>query len=258
MEEERIVVKGREFNIETKRVSGSTARVNIQSGTITIKLPFYMSDKNAMKTYSDFREWAVKRLEKMDHTQLDPKPRFIEFHDGQEVEAMGRRFTFRIREEGRRSGAMTTLEGTIVVRLAQGLGEEEKKEKAYRLIRREITRAVVDDLKLHVKGINGRHFGFEVSDILLRDQMTRWGSCSRETKRITINFRLLLAPDDVRDYVIVHELAHLKHPNHSKGFWELVGKIVPDYKERRRWLNKNGNRIGVMESQLAMPSATPN
>ena len=256
-EEEKITVKGNEFTIKTKRVPGSTARVGIRGSTITIKLPFYMSKGNAMKTYSGFREWAIKRLEKIDHSQLQPKPRYIEFRDGQEAEVMWRRFIFRIREEGKRSSAMTTPEGTIVVRLASGLGEEERKRKAYLLIRREITRSVGDDFRMHVKGINGRHFNFELNDILIRDQMTRWGSCSRSTRNITLNFRLLLAPEEIRDYVIIHELVHLKHPNHSKRFWEQVGKVVPDYKEKRKWLNKNGSKIGIPENPAGITAPEP-
>jgi predicted metal-dependent hydrolase len=258
--EERIIVKGREFTIETKRVSGSTARVGIRGSTVTIKLPFYMSERNAINTYSDFREWAIKRLEKIDHAQLDPKPRFIDFKDGQELEAMGRRFILRIQEQGKRSSAMTTPEGTIVVRTAAGLAEGERKKKAYSLIRREITRNVADDFKLHVRGLNGRYFDFELNGILIRDQMTRWGSCSRSTKNITLNFRLLLAPDEIRDYVIIHELAHLKHPNHSKRFWSLVYSVIPDYKEKKKWLNKNGNRIGIQEDseKTRTPEDIPN
>jgi len=251
-EEERITVKGREFTIETKRVPGSTARVNIRGSTVTIKLPFYMSRPNAEKTYSSFRDWAIRRLERIDHTQLDPKPRYIEFQDGQALEVMGHQFVIRMRREGMRSTAMTTPEGTIVVRTASNLSEEEGKKKAYFLVRREITRQVEEDLRLHVRGINGRHFDFELNEVLVRDQSTRWGSCSRSTGNITLNFRLLLAPDEVRDYVIVHELAHLKHANHSKRFWSLVESVVPDYKERRRWLNRNGNRIGLQENPAAI------
>ena len=53
----------------------------------------------------------------------------------------------------------------------------------------------------------------------------------------------MLAPPAVLDYVVVHELCHIKHMNHSKEFWELVGSILPDYKERRKWLKEHGNEL---------------
>ena len=71
----------------------------------------------------------------------------------------------------------------------------------------------------------------------------RWGSCSGKNA-IHFSFRLLYAPKDVIEYVIVHELAHTKHHNHSKAFWEEVAKFVPDWKVKRAWLKQHG---GLME-----------
>ena len=71
----------------------------------------------------------------------------------------------------------------------------------------------------------------------------RWGSCSGKNA-IHFSFRLLYAPKDVIEYVIVHELAHTKHHNHSKTFWEEVAKFVPDWKVKRAWLKQHG---GLME-----------
>ncbi len=245
------MVKGREFRIEVERVRSSTARVNIRGSTIRMRLPLYMSEANAYKTYSDFKGWAIRRLERMDHSQLEPKPRFIPFHDGQELEILGRRFTIRIINGSRRPSGRLSKDDTIMVRVADGLNDEERKEQAYRIVRRLITRSVKGDLALHMRGLNGRHFGFDLNQIRLRDQASRWGSCSRRTKNISLNFRILLAPDGIRDYVMIHELAHLKHPNHSERFWGLVSQAVPDYREKRRWLNKNGNKIGIQEKQEA-------
>ena len=256
--DEKITIKGNEFKIETQRNRGNTARVSIHGGLIKINLPIYMSNGNALKTYNQFKEWAIRRLEKIDHSTLDPKPKFIEFNEGRELEAMGKKFVISITQEGKKSTVKTTDEGEIILKLAAGLDEEEKKKKTYQLVRRVISESVMDDLSLHVKGLNGRHFGLEFNGVKLRDQTTRWGSCSRSTGNISINFRLLLAPDEIRDYVIIHELAHLKYPNHSERFWRLVGTAIPDYKERRRWLNKNGNALGtnVNTNQYISSSST--
>lgn len=84
--------------------------------------------------------------------------------------------------------------------------------------------------------------GVEYGRIAIRNQKTRWGSCSSKGN-LNFNCLLMLVPEDVRDYVIVHELCHLIELNHSPAFWAQVAKYIPDYKEKRKWLKENGSRI---------------
>ena len=78
--------------------------------------------------------------------------------------------------------------------------------------------------------------------ITIRNQKTRWGSCSSKGN-LNFNCLLMLAPEEVVDYVVVHELCHRIEMNHSEKFWKEVEKILPDYRERREWLKINGNDI---------------
>lgn len=87
-----------------------------------------------------------------------------------------------------------------------------------------------------------QQFGFDVKKIVIREQSTRWGSCS-STGTLSLNWRLLLAPTVVSDYVIIHELCHIKEMNHSKSFWALVAQFMPDYKRHKLWLKVNGREI---------------
>ena len=84
--------------------------------------------------------------------------------------------------------------------------------------------------------------GIRYGRITIRCQKTRWGSCSAKGN-LNFNCLLMLAPSDVRDYVIIHELAHRKHMNHSKNFWKEVEIMIPDYREKRKWLNTYGEEI---------------
>jgi predicted metal-dependent hydrolase len=77
--------------------------------------------------------------------------------------------------------------------------------------------------------------GLSVSRVSIRNQKSRWGSCSR-TAHICLNWRLILMPDFVRDYVMIHELMHLKRMDHSRRFWKLVAAACPGYEDARRWL----------------------
>jgi predicted metal-dependent hydrolase len=82
-------------------------------------------------------------------------------------------------------------------------------------------------------------FGLDVDNIRITSARTRWGSCSAKG-RLSFSWRLLMTPPGVIDYVVVHELAHTVHHNHSKRFWKLVEKWMPDYKERRKQLKRYG------------------
>ena len=84
--------------------------------------------------------------------------------------------------------------------------------------------------------------GVEYGRITVRNQKTRWGSCSGKGN-LNFNCLLMLAPDGVVDYVIIHELCHLKEMNHSARFWAEVEKVMPDYKEHRLWLKRHGGEL---------------
>ena len=83
-----------------------------------------------------------------------------------------------------------------------------------------------------------RH-GLTVNRVTIRNQRSRWGSCSSRG-HITLNFRLMLMPPEVREYILIHELMHLKQANHSIRFWRLVDAACPGFREAERWLKKNG------------------
>lgn len=84
--------------------------------------------------------------------------------------------------------------------------------------------------------------GVTVGRITIRNQKTRWGSCSSKGN-LNFNCLLMLCPEEVRDYVVVHELCHRKELNHSPRFWNEVARVMPDYTQRRKWLKENGGSL---------------
>lgn len=87
-----------------------------------------------------------------------------------------------------------------------------------------------------------RQMKVDYGTVTIRGQKTRWGSCSAKGN-LNFNWKLMLAPEPVLDYVVVHELAHRKQMNHSKAFYQAVAEIMPDYQKQQQWLKENGWRI---------------
>ncbi len=103
---------------------------------------------------------------------------------------------------------------------------------------RELARAVIGQRVSYFAAKMGVTYG----RISIRDQKTRWGSCSGRGN-LNFNWKLVLMPPEVLDYVVVHELAHRKQMNHSPLFWAEVGRVLPDYESRRRWLKEHGKEV---------------
>lgn len=91
-----------------------------------------------------------------------------------------------------------------------------------------------------------KHFvnteSFKINRIAIREQSTRWGSCSSQSN-LNFNWKLILTPPEILDYVVIHELCHTRQMNHSKNFWHEVSLIDPEYKTHEKWLKVNGHKI---------------
>jgi predicted metal-dependent hydrolase len=107
-------------------------------------------------------------------------------------------------------------------------------ETEARLAVRELVAMLVDE--------EAPQLGVRPARIQIRDQRSRWGSCSTRGT-LSFNWRLVLAPLEVLDYVVVHELCHLRHPNHSGRFWRLVEERRPNFRAQRDWLNEHGPEL---------------
>jgi len=173
-----------------------------------------------------------------------------------------------IKRSARRSLSLEIMpDGNLLARAPQRMPEREiwafirEKEEWIRIHRRQRmerkTEAQADpltpdqirelaDVALRVLPERCRYFagimGVRYGRITIRNQKTRWGSCS-SGGNLNFNCLLMLAPPEVRDYVVVHELAHLKEMNHSPRFWKEVEKVLPDYRQRLLWLKKNGPEL---------------
>lgn len=97
------------------------------------------------------------------------------------------------------------------------------------------------ELPTRLRQLAAQH-GLTVTRVSVRNQRSRWGSCGRDG-HICVNWRLVLMPPYVRDYVLVHELMHLRRMDHSPAYWRLVADAFPDYRSAREWLRRHGSAL---------------
>jgi predicted metal-dependent hydrolase len=128
--------------------------------------------------------------------------------------------------------------GVVTVRCAELVVRTEAADDYRAPLERAMRRVAVQELPVHLLALAARH-GLAVAGVSVRNQRSRWGSCSR-TGRIALNWRLLQMPESVRDYILLHELMHLREQNHSPRFWALVAAVCPTHRESRAWLKREG------------------
>ena len=136
---------------------------------------------------------------------------------------------------GQAAGGRCLRYGTREIRLPAGTGDL---RPAVEADRRNLAR---EELGPRLMEIAAAH-GLRVDGVSIRNQRSRWGSCSRGG-RIALNFRLVQMPAAVRDYILIHELMHLRQQNHSRKFWRLVEAACPAFRDAERWLKTEGRAL---------------
>ena len=184
---------------------------------------------------------------------IHPDKAKIAFRDGQSVSLMGIPFTISVEEdEAAKYSTARVKGGTVRIKLPMGLRQSQKEKHITNLARRAMTRAILPHVKGKVDQFNSLHFQSELGAVRLKDNVSNWGSCSRKNN-INLDFRLLFGPQDILDAVILHELTHTKHRNHSGEFYGTLLAINPDNKQKLRWLRDNGAKLNAESS---VPPAT--
>ena len=185
--------------------------------------------------------WAQRTVERRG---LAPRPVWRSFADGETLAVDGRTYTLRLEATSRRTAA-ARLEGSVIrIQLPAGMAAapEGRGRAITLLVSRTLAGEWLPDVRAMVEEANRRFFGRRVSAVRLKYLRAIWGSCSR-AGAINLSTRLLLAPRAVREYVCVHELAHLVERGHTPAFWRTVERALPQWREQALWLRRNGDKL---------------
>lgn len=115
----------------------------------------------------------------------------------------------------------------------------ENPDELKKFYRNELKKVLEEFLQMYSKKMKVKHKGYKITET-----KTTWGTCNSD-KILTFNIRLAMAPIESIEYVVVHELAHINHMNHDKSFWSYLGKFIPDYKERQKYLQTYGQFMQI-------------
>jgi predicted metal-dependent hydrolase len=201
-----------------------TARIVVRrDGLIEIVVPRRVSYAEIDRLLERHRAWIAKRTTIPTQLGLD-RPGVV-WRDLEPIPI----------EIARSSGASARLkDGRLVV---GAMSDADVREAIERWFRREARWLITESVEREAARL-----GLAFRTIAIRDQQTRWGSCSRRGT-LSFNWRLAIAPRDVREYVVIHELCHLRELNHSQAFWQLVSTALPGWQEHKRWLAEHGREL---------------
>ena len=213
-------------------------RISILRDKVTLRLPLFMTNKQINKNISWAKSWIQRRFKE----NPEIKKRFeIKTYKSENILLINERsFLLKITEENRNNFSGKIENDTIYIYVPANSENHEKQKAIKTLQSRLIAQHFLPEISKRIHLLNQKHFRFDINTIRLKYNKSNWGSRSAKNN-INISTRLLFAPQDVQDYVFIHELAHFKEMNHSPAFWNIVKKIVPDYKEKEKWLKKNSH-----------------
>lgn len=197
----------------------------LADGTPRVTIPRWGSKREALAFLDAQREWVVRQRARQAERGRVAPPR--EWGAGHQILLGGRLITLRRGSAGR-CGVLAEDDALIVTPRDRD-GDDLRPVAAAWLLGR--ARRLLPARLLALAG----QFDLTVTRVSVRNQRARWGSCATGG-RISLNWRLIQTPDDVRDYVLIHELMHLRQPNHSARFWALVATACPGHEASRRWL----------------------
>ncbi len=242
MTPKKLIIRGQEFTVIREHTSNKSASAKVDGNTIRIKVPASVSREEGFRISLELEKRIITKIQK---NPLRPqRSKKLIFRDGQQITVLGKQFMLKKEQaNGEVISSAHLCNGCVRVKLCKSLAQENEEEIFSNLVRRVIARDLKSQVEERVRQLNELYVKEKVSKVFIRDNLTNWGSCSSEGN-LGLSFRLLFAPAEVMDYVIIHELTHIKEPNHSDAFWAHVEKAMPDYQKHREWLKNNGHTLG--------------
>lgn len=219
--------------IRTARVK--SARLQVEDGAVSIIVPQLLPEERIKQLLKDKHRWIKEKLTL--HQQAEPVSQ-REMMSGEAFPYLGRNYRLKLI-----TGALQPVKlkhGKLEVSLPKSMQHEHIiREMLVHWYRLQAETRFKEKVKRYASIV-----GVAPTDVSVKTFKSRWGSCNVKGE-IQFHWKIIMAPHRIVDYVVVHELCHLKHHDHSAAFWKSVQRIVPDYLEYKEWLRDVGARFDV-------------
>jgi predicted metal-dependent hydrolase len=232
-----------EYTILYRKRKSIGISVSTKDG-VKVAAPNWVGKKQIQDIVNEKAEWIFKKLDELSKRPVSTVKK--EFADETEFLYMGRVLYLKLVEtQDNKKASLKIAADMIIISIPRDVQGEEREVCLKKLVTnwyREGAAKILNERTDHFSKI----MGVKPEHIRVKQQKTRWGSCSSRGN-INFNWKLIMFPIEVIDYVVVHELAHMKVMNHSERFWKVVGEIIPDYKIRTKQLKEYARMLDFPE-----------
>lgn len=228
-----------DFPIEIIRTERSkSASIEIEDDTVKVTVPQNLSDLRIEELIKNRTVWIRQKL-KIQTETIRPKDK--EYVNGETFSYLGQNYRLKCLSGG--SGEAKLTNGYLTVSLAKDASGAAVGGCVRQSLRQWYQARALEKLKEKTKRYSAI-LGVSPQSVGVKEYKARWGSCS-SSGDVTYNWRIIMAPHHIVDYIVVHELCHLLEHNHGPKYWKHVQNVVPNYKECREWLKVNGEGLRI-------------
>jgi predicted metal-dependent hydrolase len=225
-----------EYIVKPSKRSRTAAITVTAEAKVVVRVPRFLDKSEVAKIVRKKAPWIIREQEYFKDLSLRyPEKEFV---SGEQLLYLGRRYRLKVKNANDSDAGGFRVSGRrMIANIDSRLNDRDNRDRIKKIIiewyRMSAQKVITKRIKQYRKILR-----VKTGKIEIKDQKKRWGSCSRNGI-LRFNWRVVIAPMSIIDYIVVHELCHLKIKNHSREFWKLVSLILPDYQRRREWLRNN-------------------
>lgn len=213
--------------VSVTRKNMKTLRLKVGDGVkVTVSAPLFLPSERIISFIEDKTEWIKSQIEKQ---KIKKEKETLKFISGEKLSLFGKEYLLKI--VACKKEKVEVLDNEIILFVKESYSLEQMQCLLDGFYKNHLKDAITRKLPYYERVTT-----LKTSSYAIRKMKTRWGSCNVKSGKITFNIELAKYPVECLEYVIVHELCHLKHANHKKEFWNLVEKYCPEYKRYRKIL----------------------
>lgn len=230
--------KGSMVDYELIKSNRKSIEIRLKSnGQVIIKGPKHMLKDQCEKVLEQKWDWILENLQKFNERQSQENHR--QYKDKEVFNILGEKVTIKLLRQSLNVSKLKKLSGEWIFSIPEGWDKEKIIEVLIPYFKASLKQYLEDRIRYYEP-----MFSKKVKSLTIRNQSTKWGSCSSK-QGLNFNYRLIFAPLEIIDYLVVHEMSHLEHMNHSKSYWKKVYSVMPDYEKKDQWLKNNGHKLSV-------------